>query len=78
MDASQTSEIVLKYVKKTNLNFNIVKSPFSFTVTIKNSFIKNQDGILQTSVFQESSASIDQQHSLTLIKNHNILSPEAC
>ena len=44
MDAKQTCDTVLGFIKKSNLNWNIVESPFSVTVTIRKSFIKNKDG----------------------------------
>ena len=44
MDAKETCETVLSYIKKSNLNWNIVESPFSVTVTIRKSFIKNKNG----------------------------------
>ena len=44
MDANQTCEDILKYIKLSNLNFNIVESPFSATITLKKTFIENKDG----------------------------------
>ena len=44
MDAKDTCESVLTYNKKSNLNWNIVESPFSVTITLRKSFIKNKDG----------------------------------
>ena len=44
MDANQTCDTILKYIKDSNLNFSIVESPFSATITIKKTFIKNKDG----------------------------------
>ena len=44
MDAYQTFELVLSCVKNSNLNFLLNESPFAASITIKKSFIKNQDG----------------------------------
>ena len=44
MDANLTCEQILRYIKLSNLNFNIVESPFSATITLKKTFIKNKDG----------------------------------
>ena len=49
MDANQTSDYLLSLVKISNLNFNLSESPFSLTLNIKKSFIKNQDGSLRSS-----------------------------
>ena len=46
MDAKETCESVLSYIRKSNLNWNIVESPFSVTITLRKSFIKNKDGSL--------------------------------
>ena len=48
-NANITSKALLQLVKKSNLNFNIIESPFSVTITIKKSFIKNKDGTLRSS-----------------------------
>ena len=60
MDAQETCESVLKYIKKTNLNWNIVESPFSVTITLRKTFIKKKDGSFLksglTSFTQESSS----------------------
>ena len=44
MDAAQTCETLLSLVKKSNLNFSLSESPFSVSMTIKKTFIKNIDG----------------------------------
>ena len=49
MDANQTCEILLSYIKKSNLNWSIAESPFTVTVTLKKSFIKNKDGSFRES-----------------------------
>ena len=44
MDAYQTFELVLSCVKNSNLNFLLSESPFSASITIRKSFIKNKNG----------------------------------
>ena len=61
MDANQTSELILSNIKMSNLNFNIMESPFSLTITIKKSFIKNKDGTLRKSGFEATSLGNTQQ-----------------
>lgn len=46
MDANQTCDLILIYIKKSNLNWNITESPFFVSITLKKSFIKNKDGSL--------------------------------
>ena len=55
MDANQNGELVLSYIKRSNLNFNIMESPFSLTITIKKSFIENKEGTLRRSGLQTTS-----------------------
>ena len=59
MDANQTCEIVLSYIKKSNLNWSIAESPFTVTVTLKKSFIKNKDGSLRESGLENSTFTIN-------------------
>ena len=56
MDATQTCELVLSYIKKSNLNWSIAESPFTVTVTLKKSFIKNKDGSSRESGLDKSSS----------------------
>jgi hypothetical protein len=49
MDATQTCDSLLNHLKTTNLNWNLVESPFSVTINVKKSFIKNKDGRSRTS-----------------------------
>ena len=49
MDANQTCEILLSLVKKSNLNFSLSESPFSVSLTIKKTFIKDKNGVSRAS-----------------------------
>ena len=53
MDASQTSDFILNMIKKSNLNFSLSESPFSVSVNIKKTFIKERDGSLRSSGIDE-------------------------
>ena len=44
MNPSETCDVLLSYVKKSNLNFHISESPFSVTINIKKSFITTKYG----------------------------------
>ena len=49
MDANQTCEILLSHVKKSNLNFSLRESPFSVSLTIKKTFVKDKNGVSHAS-----------------------------
>ena len=62
MDANQTSEAVLNLIRKSNLNFKIEESPFTLTITIRKSFIKNKNGNIRSSGFENSSSTVLQEN----------------
>ena len=49
MDPNQTCEILLSNLKQSNLNFSIAESPFAVTINLKKTFIKDQNGVSQSS-----------------------------
>ena len=49
MDSIQTCDLLLNLVKNSNLNFSLTESPFSVTINIKKSFIKDKNGIVRVS-----------------------------
>ena len=49
MDASQTCDILLSHLKMSLLNWNLVESPFSVTISVKKTFVKDKFGHPQTS-----------------------------
>ena len=51
MDAYQAFEIILNCVRNSNLNFLVTESPFSASITIKKSFIKEKNGSTRASNF---------------------------
>ena len=59
MDASQTCDILVNHLKMSNLNWNLVESPFSVTISVKKSFVKDKFGQPQTSGL--SSQNVDQE-----------------
>ena len=56
MDASQTSDLILSIIKKSNLNFSLSESPFSVSIQIKKTFIKDKDGSTRSSSLNENSS----------------------
>ena len=49
MDPAQTCELLLNSLKQSNLNFQLVESPFSVSIQIKKSFIREQNGAVRSS-----------------------------
>ena len=47
MNANQTCDQVLNFVKNSNLNYSINESPFSVTISIKKTFIKDKSGCVR-------------------------------
>ena len=68
MDANQTCDLLLSYIKKSNLNWSITESPFSVSVTLKKTFIKNKDGSLCESGLEPTTFPSQQGKSSTLMK----------
>ena len=69
MDPFHTCEILLSYVRKSNLNFSLYESPFSVSLSIKKAFIKHQNGSVRSSKLSE----ISQPDSHLLDKNQVIV-----
>ena len=53
MDPSETCDLLLRHIKKSNLNYNLSESPFSVMISIKKSFIKDKNGSLRFPLFSE-------------------------
>ena len=53
MDANQACNVLLSNLKESNLNWNLVESPFSLTINLKKSFIKDREGNPRTSGFNK-------------------------
>ena len=51
MDANQACNVLLSNLKESNLNWNLLESPFSLTINLKKSFIKDREGNPRTSGF---------------------------
>ena len=49
MDADQTCELIISFVRKSNLNFSLIETPFSVSIEIKKAFIKNKNGLPRAS-----------------------------
>ena len=57
MDAHQTSDFILNLIRKSNLNFSISESPFTVSINMKKSFIKEKDGTTRTPGLDQLSSS---------------------
>ena len=44
MDANHIANLILSSIKKSNLNFYIQESPFSLSINLRKTFIKNKNG----------------------------------
>ena len=65
MDASKTSDLLITYVKKSNLNFSLNESPFAISISIKKTFVKDKNGMprhSQLSEFEQQDSSIQNQN----------------
>ena len=62
MDASQTCDQVLQFIKKSNLNYYLSESAFSVSIEIQKTFISNKDGSFRVSKLENSL--LDQQNFL--------------
>ena len=71
MDANQTSEAVLNLVRKSNLNFKIEESPFTLTITLRKSFIKNKNGTVRRSGLESSNSTALEQNLAPFPMNQN-------
>ena len=45
MDPNQTCEVILTQMKRSNLNFSLVETPFGVKINIKKTFIRDQNGV---------------------------------
>ena len=53
MDANQACDVLVNHLKLSNLNWNLVESPFSLTINLKKSFIKDREGNPRASGFSK-------------------------
>ena len=49
MDPVKVCDLVLSYLKQSNLNFYVVESPFSVSIEIRKTFIRDKSGTYRTS-----------------------------
>ena len=49
MNPYQTCEVLLSQIKNSNINFSLIETPFSASLCIKKSFIKDLNGLVRTS-----------------------------
>ena len=76
MDPVRTCDVLLSYLKQSNLNFHLTKSPFSASIEIKKTFVKDKNGYYRTSnlhmLFKEENSVLDADKD-TLIKENEYL-----
>ena len=65
MNANQTCDHVLNFVKNSNLNYSINESPFSVTISIKKSFIKDKSGCVRGPKIDNICKLLDENKTLT-------------
>ena len=68
MDASQTCDQVLQFLKSSKLNYFLSESAFSVSIEIKKTFITNKDGSLRSPNFGH----LESDH-INALKNENAL-----
>ena len=49
MDPVTACDLLISYLKKSNLNFQLVETPFAARIEIRKTFIKDKTGIFRTS-----------------------------
>ena len=72
-DPSEVCDLVLGYLKKSNLNFSLMESPFSVSITIKKSFIKNKNGTVRAPVFPPPTIFVGGSDVVNLLDENKIL-----
>ena len=71
MDPFQTCERLLSHVKCSNLNFSLSESPFSVSLSIRKSFVKDKNGVDRRSQSFSGTHQVDEK--LILEKENNCL-----
>ena len=74
IDLSQTCDLLLSYVKKSNLNFSLNESPFAVSISIKKTYVKDKNGTLRQPLFgidnvvkKENQNTLEENRSLNLL-----------
>ena len=55
MDPIKTCDRLLNCIKNSNLNFHLIETPFSLSISVRKSFIKDKNGVLLPSQHQTNS-----------------------
>ena len=69
LNPSDACDVLLSYVKRSNLNFQISESPFSVNVEIKKSFITNKNGVERSASFDDNSDTLKHENQLLIALN---------
>ena len=73
MDPVATCDLLLSYLKLSNLNFHLAESPFSAYIEIRKTFIKDKNGSYRTSCLP---ASMQGDEKKVIEANHEALIKE--
>ena len=69
LNPSDACDVLLSYVKRSNLNFQISESPFSVNIEIKKSFIRNKNGVERSASFDDISDTLKHENQLLIALN---------
>ena len=59
MDPVRTCDVLLSYLKLSNLNFHLTESPFSASIEIRKTFVKDKNGFYRTRAFSGSDIGVN-------------------
>ena len=65
MDAIQTSELLLTLIRESNLNFSIIESPFSLSVNLKKTYIRDKNGVPRRSGLENLTLAAKKQQTIS-------------
>ena len=68
MDAFEICDLLISFLKKSNLHYLLNESPFGVTINIKKKFIRNKDGTLRFSSLNQNDETKVQKSKVQLLK----------
>ena len=76
MDPVRTCDVLLSYLKRSNLNFHLTESPFSASIEIRKTFVKDKNGVYRTSnlpmLFKEETNVLDDDKDALIKENESL------
>ena len=77
MDPVTACDLLISYLKKSNLNFQIVETPFAARIEIRKTFIKDKTGISRTSdLAHDNSSELFEEEKKPFVANQDALVKE--